>query len=417
MAQSTNQPPDGSPEGTGGVVEFQHSPAEVRSFDLTGLAEAVPDPLPDLRPPQVPGSYLLFYQGGLRILGDIADGRHPVYVGSATDLARRMVEHRVSLRQARNLHLRDFSVILATTSSHPSALYLEALLVDALHPPWNATGVEGFGSKPQGRLRGRGQTPTPWDRLHPGRTWATAPVTARLRREAEAALKRAVEEAFPLDALRPTVDVGCDPEGRGHGSGGRRQTDARKEGKKEMTVDRDARSRTVLSHLQNRSEDTTIAEVASQLDITHRQARDSLAYLARNGQVTRVGRGTYRAANGQPMPKAKQGRRGRISKTAESTIRSRPDHVWTARELADELGIKKNHATAILAKLVNRGVMGRVGYGRYQLGAATAWHGASRAALGWEPIGKVDGSVLLRDSETNLWLATPASVSQLIETG
>src|SRR5690606_15148832 len=124
--------------------------------------------------------------------------------------------------------------------------------------------------------------------------------------QAEAALSRAVAKALPLESLRLPVDRGCDPTDCRDGSSGRRQTDARKEGN-EMTAETEARSQTVLSHLRDRSEDTTIVDVASQLDLTHRQARDSLAYLARSGQVTRVGRGTYRAgAKGQPAPKAKR---------------------------------------------------------------------------------------------------------------
>src|SRR5690606_34789839 len=99
--------------------------------------------------------------------------------------------------------------------------------------------------------------------------------------------------------------------------------DARKEGKERMTTETEARSQTVLAHLQNRSANTTIAEVAAHLDISRRQARDTLAYLARNGQAARVGRGTYRAASGQSRPQAKRPRRGTISRTAESTIRSR----------------------------------------------------------------------------------------------
>src|SRR5690606_33124256 len=154
-----------------------------------------------------------------------------------------------------------------------------------------------------GRLRSRGQTPTPWDRLHPGRTWATAPVAASSRRQAEAALSRAVAKALPLETLRLPVDEGCDAGGRSQESSGRRHTDARKEGK-EIASETAARSQTVLTHLQDRSEDTTIADVASQLDLPHRQARDSLAYLTRSGQVVRVGRGTYRAANGQTRPQA-----------------------------------------------------------------------------------------------------------------
>lgn len=183
-----------------------------------------------------------------------------------------------------------------------------------------------------------------------------------------------------------------------------------------MAGRRKRRTGEVLEYLRTRTGPASIQDVASGLDLGHREARDTLAYLARAGHVSRVARGRYEAGHLSEAP-AKGQRRpyGSVAKAVEDALRARPEKVWTAQDLAEEIGIAKNHATAILAKLTDRGVVGRVGFGRYRLGAETTWRSGAASASGWEPVGRVDGSILLRDAESNLWLASPASVSDLTQ--
>lgn len=399
----------------GGLVRLDWEFTDVNSIQLGRLAQTEPRPFLESEAPRTTGVYALTYTGELPMLRKIADGKHPIYVGSASDLRRRMREHHDSLAYARNLDLEDFAVIFVETPTRPAALFVEALLIEELNPPWNSKGVEGFGSKPQGHLRSRGQTPTPWDRLHPGRPWVAAPADASSRQSALEALRDAVDAARALDWLLPRQQTPCAPVSHTHRSTRRRQTGAPRKGKG-MASRRKGRTGEVLEYLRTRTGPASIQDVASELDLSHREARDTLAYLARAGHVSRVARGRYEAGHLSEAP-AKGQRRpyGSVAKAVEDALRARPEKVWTAQDLAEEIGIAKNHATAILAKLTDRGVVGRVGLGRYRLGAETTWRGGAASASGWEPVGRVDGSILLRDAESNLWLASPASVSDLTQ--
>ena len=72
--------------------------------------------------------------------------------------------------------LRVDDIFYATRSSATGAwaTYVEAVALEQTTPaafPWNGS---GFGNRAQGRFR-RGQRPSPFDCLHPGRFWATTP--------------------------------------------------------------------------------------------------------------------------------------------------------------------------------------------------------------------------------------------------
>lgn len=179
---------------------------------------------------------------------------------------------------------------------------------------------------------------------------------------------------------------------------------------------RKGRSGKILEYLRTRTEPASIQDVASELNLSHREARDTLAYLFRTGRASRVARGRYEVRNSSETSLNESRRRyGSVAKAAEDALQARPEKVWTAQSLAEEIGIATNHASAILAKLTDRGMIGRVGFGQYKLGAKTTWRNGANAPSGWEPVGKVESSILLRDAESNLWLASPASVSDLTE--
>lgn len=119
-----------------------------------------------------PGAYLIGYRGPHPDYQDESDVGRVLYVGSALNLARRLTEHRGSLRAVADLDVDDFTVVCLQATSHGQALYVEERLIVGLDPLWNRPEWAGFGSKHQGKLRAGGQEPSPWDQRHTGRTWA-----------------------------------------------------------------------------------------------------------------------------------------------------------------------------------------------------------------------------------------------------
>lgn len=110
----------------------------------------------------------------------------PIYVGKAvpagarvggfgldapagTVLYDRLREHAASLEQAQNLSLQDFHCRYLVVDDIWIPLG-ESLLIEMFAPIWNTT-LAGFGNHDPGRGR-YNQQRSPWDTLHPGRTWA-----------------------------------------------------------------------------------------------------------------------------------------------------------------------------------------------------------------------------------------------------
>lgn len=143
--------------------------------------------------PDAPGVYLLGYHGAHRWYR----GAGPyLYIGSAAVPRRRLTEHRASITQAVDFDPADFTVRWLDAGRRGAALHAEERLIDCFRPLWNRVEFNGFGSKPQGRLRAAGQSPTAWDILHPGRRW----VTARPGPQDRARLIAALETAIRTDA-------------------------------------------------------------------------------------------------------------------------------------------------------------------------------------------------------------------------
>lgn len=133
------------------------------------------------------GVYCIYYSGPYEPYAPIASEspQIPIYVGSSTIQSRgvsdllapterpllynRLRDHSRTLQQAENLRLDDFScrLLLVDDIWAPRA---EALLLSHFRPLWNVV-VEGFGLHEPGAAR-NSQPRSPWDELHPGRSWA-----------------------------------------------------------------------------------------------------------------------------------------------------------------------------------------------------------------------------------------------------
>ena len=138
------------------------------------------------------GVYALFYIGNKGIYKKLGDYnmkhncRIPIYVGKAVPqgarkggigigdtqgpaLQKRLGDHAKSITDAENLSIEDFlcRYIVVDDIWIPLA---ESLMISRYKPIWNSV-IDGFGNHDPGSGR-KGQVQSPWDMLHPGRTWA-----------------------------------------------------------------------------------------------------------------------------------------------------------------------------------------------------------------------------------------------------
>lgn len=131
------------------------------------------------------GVYAIYYFGESEYYESVSDAGVPIYVGKAVPngsrtggahlsvkegrgIYKRILEHRRTLSDAKNLNLEDFRFqYLITTSMW--IRYLEQLLISH-HKPWWNSYIDGFGDHDPGNGR-RHQERSVWDTLHPGRRW------------------------------------------------------------------------------------------------------------------------------------------------------------------------------------------------------------------------------------------------------
>ncbi len=160
------------------------------------------------------GIYAIYYRGSFPAYKKIAKKNQrsyhwPIYVGKAVPagarkggfglgmnpgkaLHKRLREHAESIEQASNLNLSDFRCRYLVVDDIWIPLG-ESLLIGRFHPVWNKV-VDGFGNHDPGKGR-YNQQRSPWDVLHPGRSWA-AKCANNLRSEGEILdeLKRFIAE-------------------------------------------------------------------------------------------------------------------------------------------------------------------------------------------------------------------------------
>lgn len=138
------------------------------------------------------GVYVLYYTGPFLAYNELSmanqDGQYkrPIYVGKAVPagarkgglgldvdpglaLQKRLVEHGDSIAAAENLTLDDFYCRFLVVDDIWIPL-AESLLIEKFQPVWNRI-LDGFGNHDPGSGR-YNQQKSPWDCLHPGRSWA-----------------------------------------------------------------------------------------------------------------------------------------------------------------------------------------------------------------------------------------------------
>ncbi len=179
-----------------------------------------PIPLADTGEIKGAGIYVIYYSGPFEAYASIRSSHaidrfaNPIYIGKAIPkggrkggltkdasigraLADRLGQHRSSVNEAGNLDLGDFWVRHLVVDDVWIPLG-ENMLIESFKPVWNRA-IDGFGNKDPGRRRAT-QFRSPWDVLHPGRSFthklAESPVTA------EFLLKR-VEDYFAGRAMAP----------------------------------------------------------------------------------------------------------------------------------------------------------------------------------------------------------------------
>ena len=139
------------------------------------------------------GVYALYYTGEFPLYDIIARqnkkeaGSQTIYIGKADaenrrkgnpdqasdqrgdKLFKRILKHRQSIENARNLDVADFQV--RALSIVPTWVPLaEMVAIRTYRPLWNAV-IDGLGNHDPGKGRRQGERPL-WDTMHPGRPWA-----------------------------------------------------------------------------------------------------------------------------------------------------------------------------------------------------------------------------------------------------
>lgn len=166
------------------------------------------------------GIYVIYYSGAFEAYADIranpqaSEFTKPIYIGKAIPkggrkggltkdassgraLAERLGQHASSVNEADNLELRDFWVRHLVVDDVWIPLG-ENMLIQSFKPVWNRA-IDGFGNKDPGRRRAT-QFRSPWDVLHPGRSFthklAESPVSVEF-------LLQRVEDYFADRPLAP----------------------------------------------------------------------------------------------------------------------------------------------------------------------------------------------------------------------
>lgn len=177
-----------------------------KSIELEILGQT-PTPLAAVDEIKGAGIYVIYYSGRFApyasIRCDVASStfEQPIYVGKAipkggrkgglskdsgrgTALRDRLRHHATSVDEANNLELEDFWVRYLVVDDIWIPLG-ENMLIETFKPVWNRA-IDGFGNKDPGRRR-KTQIRSPWDVLHPGRSFVTklaeSPVTIEFLEE------------------------------------------------------------------------------------------------------------------------------------------------------------------------------------------------------------------------------------------
>lgn len=154
------------------------------------LLSGEPTPLVEVDHIEGAGMYVIYYTGAFEPYRPISAANahelvQPIYVGKAIPkggrkgglskdarlgkpMAERLRQHATSVNEVGNLDLSDFWVRSLMVDDVWIPLG-ENMLIDSFKPLWNAA-VDGFGNKDPGKRRAT-QFKSPWDVLHPGRSF------------------------------------------------------------------------------------------------------------------------------------------------------------------------------------------------------------------------------------------------------
>jgi len=177
-------------------TEIPYNPLDKRNLGVSVADALLARPVVDLPPPDRfigAGIYAIYYAGDFAPYAPISSANakgnfgKPIYVGKAvpagarkggfgldadpgTVLYNRLAEHAQSIKQAStNLNLADFKCRYLVVDDIWIPLG-ESLLIQMFTPIWNHV-VDGFGNHDPGGGR-YNQQRSPWDMIHPGRSWA-----------------------------------------------------------------------------------------------------------------------------------------------------------------------------------------------------------------------------------------------------
>ncbi len=169
------------------------------------LLESEPQPLAALEQIGGAGVYVIYYTGPFEAYAPITARnqggafKQPIYIGKAIPkggrkggisgepsvtgkaLGDRLRQHASSIQEAENLDIADFYVRHLVVDDIWIPLG-ENMLIETFKPVWNRA-IDGFGNKDPGTRRAT-QFRSPWDVLHPGRSFthklAQSPATPEL---------------------------------------------------------------------------------------------------------------------------------------------------------------------------------------------------------------------------------------------
>jgi hypothetical protein len=172
-----------------------YNPLEKRHLGISvaeALLECPISPLPPEKKFSGAGVYAIYYTGNFPPYASLSRKNIntkfllPIYVGKAVPagarkgglgldipagqvLFNRLAEHADSITQSENLNLKHFHCRYLITDDIWIPLG-ESLLIEMFRPPWNIV-LDGFGNHDPGKGRYKQQR-SPWDMIHPGRSWA-----------------------------------------------------------------------------------------------------------------------------------------------------------------------------------------------------------------------------------------------------
>lgn len=166
------------------------NPLDKRNIGESAAKALLSSSLQDVPPSPFIGAgvYAIYYFGNSPIYSSLhlKEKNCPIYVGKAvpagarkgnlgleinhgTALFKRLAEHAESISVAQNLELKDFKCRFLVVDDIWIPL-TESLLIEQFQPVWNCL-IDGFGNHDPGSGR-YNQQKSPWDNLHPGRSWA-----------------------------------------------------------------------------------------------------------------------------------------------------------------------------------------------------------------------------------------------------